>query len=460
MAETVPSPGHLFLETALLPSGWARDVLIGYDGAGLITSITTDPAPPASAERLHGIALPGVPNLHSHAPQRAIAGLGERSGSGTDSFWSWREAMYRAVGRTGPEELEAIATQLYIEMLQAGYTTVAEFHYLHHDKDGRPYADRAEMSHRLLAAARTAGIRLTLLPVLYVTGGFGGAAPVAGQRRFLHDPPGFLRLVQQLRDNVAGMPAVTVGVAPHSLRAVPLDLLVELAAATPTGPIHIHVAEQQREVEECLALHRRRPVELLSGTVALDERWCLIHATHIDMAETNAIARSGAVVGLCPTTEANLGDGLFPAEPYVAAGGRFGVGSDSHISVSPVEELRWLEYGQRLFSQRRAVLAGGAQRSVGRNLLDTALAGGAQACGGGGTLAVGQPADIVLLDAEHPLLAVRNGDAMLDAWVFAGNAALVRHVIVGGQVVIRDRHHRKQDVAARSFIETLHRLAE
>ncbi len=456
----MPGPDHLFLETALLPSGWARDVLIGYDGSGLITSVTIDATPPAFAERLHGIALPGVPNLHSHAPQRAIAGLGERSGNGTDSFWSWREAMYRAVGRTGPDELEAIATQLYIEMLQAGYTTVAEFHYLHHDKDGRPYADPAEMSHRLVAAARTVGIRLTLLPVLYVTGGFGGVAPVAGQRRFVHDLPGFLRLVHQLRQDAASMPTVTVGVAPHSLRAVNPAPLVELAAATPDGPIHIHVAEQQREVEECLAVHRRRPVALLSGTVALDERWCLIHATHIDTAETNAIARSGAVVGLCPTTEANLGDGLFPAEAYMVAGGRLGVGSDSHISVSPVEELRWLEYGQRLFSQRRAVLSGGAQRSVGRTLLDTVLAGGAQACGGGGALAVGEPADIVLLDCEHPLLAARAGDAVLDAWVFAGNTALVRDVVVGGQVVVRDRYHREQDVAARSFIQTLHRFAE
>lgn len=455
----MPASDCLFLETALLPSGWARDVLIGYDAAGLITSVTAGAMPPPSAERLRGIALPGVPNLHSHAPQRAIAGLGERSGSGVDSFWSWREAMYRAVGRTGPDELEAIATQLYIEMLQAGYTAVAEFHYLHHDLDGRPHADPAEMSHRLVAAARTAGIRLTLLPVLYVTGSFGGAAPVPGQRRFLHDLSGFLRLMEQLRGDVAAMPTVTLGVAPHSLRAVNPDLLAKLAAAVPSGPIHIHVAEQQREVEECLAVHQRRPVELLLATVALDERWCLIHATHIDAAETTAIARSGAVVGLCPTTEANLGDGLFPAEAYMAAGGRLGIGSDSHSSVSPVEELRWLEYGQRLFSQRRAVLSGGPERSVGRTLLDTVLAGGAQACGGGGALAVGQPADIVLLDAEHPLLAARDGDAVPDAWVFAGNAALVRDVVVGGRVVVRNRQHREQDAAARRFIETLHRLA-
>lgn len=455
----MPAPSHLFLDAALLPDGWAQDVLVGCDEAGRIISITPGAAPPTSAERLPGVALPGVPNLHSHAPQRAIAGLGERSGSGPDSFWSWREAMYRAVGRTGPEELQAIAVQLYIEMLQAGYTTVAEFHYLHHDKDGRPYADPAEMSRRLVAAARTAGIRLLLLPVLYVTGGFGGAAPVTGQRRFLHDPSGFLGLVQTLRRDAATIPTVTVGVAPHSLRAVNPDRLAELAGATPDGPIHIHVAEQQREVEECLAAYGRRPVELLAETVALDKRWCLIHATHVNAAETGALARSGAVAGLCPTTEANLGDGLFPAEAYMAAGGRLGVGSDSHISINPVEELRWLEYGQRLFSQRRAVLSGGPMRSVGRTLLEAVLAGGAQACGGGGALAVGQPADIAVLDADHPLLAARDGDAVLDSWIFAGNTALVRHVAVGGRVVVRDRHHREQDAAARNFTATLHRLA-
>lgn len=449
---------HLFLETALLPSGWARDVLIGCDASGRIASVAVDAVPPPDAERLHGIALAGMPNLHSHAPQRAIAGLGERSGRGIDSFWAWREAMYRVVGRIGPDQLEAVATQLYIEMLKAGYTTVGEFHYLHHDFDGRPYADPAEMSHRLIIAARAAGIRLTLLPALYSVGGFGDAPATPGQRRFLHDLPAFLRLAQQLRDETAGAADITVGVAPHSLRAVPMAMLTELAEATPSGPIHIHVAEQQREVEDCLAHHRRRPLQLLLDSVAVDTRWCLIHATHGEPAEIDAVARAGAVVGLCPTTEANLGDGLFPAEAYLAAGGRFGIGSDSHISVSPVEELRWLEYGQRLFSRRRAVLCGGKQGSVGRNLFDAALAGGAQVCGGGG-LAVGQPADIVLLDADHPLLAGRGGDAVLDSWVFAGNVSLVRHVVVGGRIVVRDGHHRHEDEAARGFIATLRHLA-
>jgi formimidoylglutamate deiminase len=449
----------LFLETALLPSGWAHDVLIACDASGRITSVVDHTVPPPGAERLRGIALAGMPNLHSHAPQRAIAGLGERSGSGADSFWSWREAMYRAVGRTGPKQLEALATQLYIEMLKAGYTTVGEFHYLHHDLDGQRYADPAEMSYPLIAAARRVGIRLLLLPVLYAAGGFGAAPPEAGQRRFVHDLPDFLQLAQQLREQTEGATDIAVGVAPHSLRAVPPALLAELAAATPSGPIHIHVAEQQREVEDCLAHHHCGPVQLLLDSVAVDARWCLIHATHVDAAEIDAVARAGAVVGLCPTTEANLGDGLFPAEAYAAAGGRFGIGSDSHISVSPVEELRWLEYGQRLFCRRRAVLSGGAHRSVGRNLIDTALAGGAMACGCGGRLAAGQPADIVVLDGDHPLLAGRCGDTALDAWVFAGNAMLVRHAVVGGRVVVRDGHHRHEADAARSFAETLRHLA-
>jgi formimidoylglutamate deiminase len=449
----------LFLDTVLLDTGWAENVLIACDDGGRIAAVSAGASPPASAERLRGVALPGMPNLHSHAPQRAIAGLGERSGSDADSFWSWREAMYRAVGRTGPDQLQAMATQLYVEMLKAGYTQVAEFHYLHHDIDGQPYADPAEMSHRLIAAARQAGIRLLLLPVLYASGGFGGAPTVPAQRRFVHDLAGFLRLVQELRDVTAGAPDVEIGVAPHSLRAVPVTLLRELVRATPAGPIHIHIAEQQREVDDCLACHQQRPVRLLFDSVAVDSRWCLIHATHIDDGERDAIARSGAVVGLCPTTEANLGDGVFPAVAYASAGGCFGIGSDSHISVSPVEELRWLEYGQRLVTQRRAVLSGGANRSVGKNLVAAALAGGGRACGNGGGLGVGQVADLIVLDGEHPLLAARGSDALLDAWVFAGNATLVRHVVVGGRIVVQDGHHAGEAAAARGFVDTLRQLA-
>ncbi|GAA0567690.1 formimidoylglutamate deiminase [Caenispirillum bisanense] len=449
----------LFFRRALLPQGWAEAVAVTVDDTGRITEVESNAQPSPEAETVAGIALPGLANLHSHAHQRAIAGLGERSGSGGDSFWSWREAMYRAVARLDPEDFEAVATQLYVEMLKAGYTAVAEFHYLHHAPDGRPYADPAEMAHRVAAAAQAAGMPLTLLPVHYAASGFGGLPPTEGQRRFIHDLDGFLRLTESLRAAYAGRDDVVVGIAPHSLRAVPGQELQALAAATPDGPIHIHIAEQTREVDDCLSHTGRRPVGWLLENLPVDGRWCLIHATHVTAEEVAGMARAGCVVGLCPTTEANLGDGLFPAEDYFAAGGAFGIGSDSHISVSPVEELRWLEYGARLTHRRRTVLAGGPDRSTGRTLFETAAAGGARACGfATGALAVGRRADVVVLDDAHPLLAGRSGDAVLDSWIFAGNAALVRHVYIAGRAVVRDGRHPLEDQAARRFTPVLERL--
>jgi formimidoylglutamate deiminase len=445
-----------FLDTALLPAGWASDVLISCTQDGRIADVAPGVPCPSDAEHLQGTAIPGIANLHSHAHQRAIAGLGERSGNGEDSFWSWREAMYRAVARMTPEDFQAIATQLYIEMLKSGFTRVAEFHYLHHDRDGAPFADPAEMSKRVVAAARTAGIGLTLLPVLYATSGFGGAPAVESQRRFAHSLEGFLRLMQSLR----GEAGIVLGVAPHSLRAVPPAMLTELIQATPDGPIHIHIAEQQREVQECRAHTGKRPVEWLLEHAQPGARWCLIHATHVMPAEIAGMAQSGAVVGLCPTTEANLGDGIFPAAEFLRLGGRFGIGSDSHISVSPVEDLRWLEYAQRLTTHRRAVLANDAQRSTGRRLVEDAARGGAAACGADdASIAPGGAADIVVLDTTHPLLVARQGDALLDSWIFAGNAPLVRHVIVGGKVMIRDFRHAKEEDVARNFRSAMQRLA-
>ncbi|MBN8888790.1 MAG: formimidoylglutamate deiminase, partial [Rhodospirillales bacterium] len=390
-------------------------------------------------------------------------------GAAGDSFWSWREAMYRAVAALDPPLFEAVAAQLYVEMLKSGFTTVAEFHYLHHAPDGRPYADPAEMSLRVLAAAATAGIGLTLLPVLYAAGGFGGAPAGPGQRRFVHDIDGFLRLLARLRalTQPAGgqpdgaLPGVVLGVAPHSLRAVPPEALAALLAAAPDGPVHIHVAEQPREVADCLAQTGQRPVEWLLAHARPDARWCLVHATHMTGAETAALAASGAVAGLCPTTEANLGDGIFPAEAFLAAGGRFGIGSDSHISVSPVEELRWLEYAQRLATGRRAVLAGGPGRSTGRALFDAALAGGTAASGHGPAgLVAGGRADIVVLDTSHPLLLARDGDALLDSWIFAGNAPLVRHVVAAGRHVVADFRHAAEAAVARRFAAAMTTLAE
>ncbi len=445
---------RLFAEHAFLPEGWAERVLIEIGKDGAIGRVQPG-ADPGDAERTTGPVIPAMANLHSHAFQRAMAGRAERSGGSEDSFWSWRQVMYGFVGRLDPDALEAIAAQLYVEMLKAGYGSVAEFHYLHHGRDGRPYADPAEMSWRILAAARAAGIALTHLPVLYVAGGFGGASAGAGQRRFLNDLDGYFRIVEHLAQAAKDAPDIRVGIAPHSVRAVPPELLDQAVAALdallPGAPVHIHIAEQVKEVEECLAWSGARPVEWLLDHAAVDGRWCLVHATHMTDAETEALAKSGAVAGLCPTTEANLGDGFFPAVTYLGAGGRFGIGSDSHISVSPVEELRWLEYGQRLLHRRRNLLHASEGGSVGAYLWRRAAEGGAQALGfSTGRIEVGGRADLLVLDADCPTLAGLAGDALLDGAIFAGNLNPVRDVMVGGRWVVREgRHARETEIEAR-----------
>jgi len=443
--------GAVFAERALLPEGWASDVLIEIGPRGDIAAVAAAAAPRA-AHRAQGPVIPGMPNLHSHAFQRAMAGLTEQAGREAaavgDSFWTWRSLMYDFVGRLTPAQVEAIAGQLYVEMLKSGYTAVAEFHYLHHDPAGEPYADLAEMSERIVAAAQRTGIGLTLLPVLYGASGFGGTPATSGQRRFLNDPGRFLSLIEALRSRHGKDPQIRIGIAPHSLRAVTPDMLRQavdgLRAMDPTAPIHIHIAEQTKEVEDCLAWSGQRPVEWLLSNQPVDLHWCLVHATHMTEAETRGLTVSAAVAGLCPTTEANLGDGIFPAEAFLDAAGRFGVGSDSHISVSPVEELRWLEYGQRLVTRRRNVLASGDKSGghVGAGLHRAALAGGAQAAGRAlGRIAPGARADLVVLDPEAPTLLGRQDDVLLDALVFAGNLNPVRDVIVGGRQVVEEGHH-------------------
>ncbi len=352
------TPPRFLAQAALLPAGWAADVLIEADAAGAIAAVTPGAAPSAgaAARRLRGAVIPGVPNLHSHAFQRAMAGRAERrSPEGRDSFWTWRETMYRFAGLLAPEDAEAVAAQLYAELLERGFTGVCEFHYLHHQPDGTPYADPAEMAKRHLAAARATGIGITLLPVLYRHGGIFGKPPAPGQRRFLNDLDGYARIVEALRAAVAGDPQAAAGLAPHSLRAVTPEMLAALAGMD--GPIHIHAAEQEREVEECLAATGARPVRWLLDHAPIDARWCLIHATHMDPAETRDLAATGAVAGLCPTTEANVGDGVFPLRAWRAAGGRFGVGTDSQVGVSARDELRQLETSQRLALRERTVAA-------------------------------------------------------------------------------------------------------
>ncbi|MET0331358.1 MAG: formimidoylglutamate deiminase [Dyella sp.] len=403
------------------------------------------------AERLGGWVLPGMPNVHSHAFQRAMAGLAERRDRADDSFWTWRETMYAFAAAVGPEALKAIAAQLYVEMLKAGYTQVCEFHYLHHQPDGTPYAQPEAMSQALIEAAREAGIALTLLPVLYISGGFDGRPLSLRQRRFGHDVDGYLRLLEPLLRQESD--DLRIGIALHSLRAVPAEAMAHLldSPLLRDRPIHIHVAEQLGEVHDCLASRGARPVEWLLDHAPVDHRWCLVHATHLTAQETTRLAASGAMAGLCPTTEANLGDGLFPLADYLDAQGAWGIGSDSHISVSPVEELRWLEYGQRLASRHRNIAARREGVSVGETLWRGALAGGAQASGMPvGALRAGCRADLLVLDEQAPLLAARASRAVLDSFLFAGNTPLVRHVMCGGRWVVRDfQHHDEARIAAR-----------
>ena len=448
-----------FVDRALLPGGWASQVRLEVDAAGMITSVQAKAAP-EGAERLSGALLPGMPNLHSHAFQRAMAGLAEVAGNPNDSFWTWRELMYRLVGKVTPDHLETIARQLYIEMLKAGYTSVAEFHYLHHSPEGAPYADRAELALCISRAAASAGIGLTLLPVLYSHGGFGGQAPAEGQRRFINSTEAYLGLQQRLSTALADQPAQRVGVCFHSLRAVTPGQMDEvLASSNGDAPIHIHIAEQQKEVDDCLAWSGSRPLQWLFDHAPVDDRWCLVHATHADTDEVQRMAASGAVAGLCLTTEANLGDGLFPAVEYFAKGGRWGIGSDSHVSLSVVEELRWLEYGKRLRDQRRNRLHGPRSPEVGQTLYQGALAGGAQALGQPiGRLEAGARADWLRLDPTDPYLATASDNALLGRWLFAGSDRQVRDVMVAGRWVVRDGEHALEAQSRPAFAQALKEL--
>ncbi|MBC7989814.1 MAG: formimidoylglutamate deiminase, partial [Luteimonas sp.] len=387
----------------------------------------------------------------SHAFQRAMAGLAERQTDPADSFWTWRETMYRMAARFDPESLHAVAAQLYVEMLEAGYTTVCEFHYLHHAADGTPYADPTAMSQALIAAARDTGIRMTLLPVLYMTGGFDGRPLVERQRRFGHDVDAYLRLSDALRAQQDE--TLRVGCALHSLRAVPAQAIGEVIAALPRETrMHIHIAEQVGEVQDCVAIRGARPVEWLLGNVDVDERWTLVHATHLTTEETQGIASSGATVAICPTTEANLGDGLFPLRSYLDAGGAWGVGSDSQISVSPVEELRWLEYGQRLTTRHRNIAVRAGSQSVGETLLHDAVACGPQAT------AFAANDDHLVLDDQAPQLAGMREEDAIDRWIFSGNRNLVRDVVVAGKRVVADGRHVDRNAIAARYRATLQAL--
>jgi formiminoglutamate deiminase len=439
---------------ALLTGGWAKDVRIDVRD-GRIAALEAGVAAAPCDER-HDTVVAGMPNLHSHAFQRGMAGLAETRGPGSDSFWSWRNVMYRFALSMTPDDVEAVAGQLYVEMLEAGFTRVGEFHYLHHDKDGGHYGDIGEMAARIAAAASQTGIALTLLPVFYAHAGFGGTAPGEGQRRFINDRESYGRLLERCRALTNALPDGITGVAPHSLRAVTPDELSAVVAMAGDAPIHIHISEQVKEVEDSIAWCGRRPVEWLLDNQAVDGRWCFIHATHMTEAETRGMAEAGAIAGLCPITEANLGDGTFPAPEFFAAGGRYGIGSDSNVLIGLPDELRQLEYSERLYHRARNVLAapGG---STGRALFDGAVVGGAAALGAAAGIAAGQAADFVSVKARHGLDLA--GDALLDGWIFA-NGAEVGCVWVNGRKQVEGGRHVAREAVERRFTVTMRKLAK
>ncbi|MBB4010608.1 formimidoylglutamate deiminase [Allorhizobium taibaishanense] len=434
----------LYAKQALLSEGFVRDVRLTLSGR-TIEAVETGAAPEAGDE-LHDMLLPAMANLHSHAFQRGMAGLAELRGPDSDSFWSWRTVMYRFALTMSPDQMQAIAAQLYVEMLEAGFGRVGEFHYLHHDRDGRPYANRAEMAERITGAADEIGIGLTLLPVFYAHSGFGGLAPNEGQRRFINDLDGFSALLEGAQKVASSLPGAVVGIAPHSLRAVTPEELAALQQLTFDGPVHIHVAEQVKEVEDCIVWSGKRPVQWLLDNAALSSRWCLIHATHMTDDETVRMAKSGAIAGLCPVTEANLGDGTFNASTFLEAGGRFGIGSDSNVLIGLGDELRQLEYSQRLAHGARNVIAapGG---STGRRLFDEAAAGGAVALMHDSGLGAGKPADLVSLKPRHDLGYA--GEQVLDGFIFGNGAAVDCVWVAGVKQVEVGRHKARERIGAR-----------
>ncbi|MDE1153237.1 MAG: formimidoylglutamate deiminase [Micavibrio sp.] len=456
----------LFAQTALLPDGWADNVLIEYDKDGWIVGVDSfkpQPAAGAEVEIAAGPLIPGMPNVHSHAFQRAMAGLAERASGKKDTFWSWRDTMYRFLSFIEPEDMEALAAQVYVDMLKAGYTSVGEFHYIHHQQDGKAYSDRAVLSRQVIKAALETGIGITHLSSLYAFGGFGEKPAAEGQKRFLNTVPELMRIIGELHGEFRETPQVTLGLAHHSLRAVSPAMLKEGTAAVrqllPDAPIHIHAAEQLGEVEACLEWSGKRPVEWLLENGNIDNRWTLVHCTHVTDDEIKGLARSGAVAGLCPTTEANLGDGIFPLVKYFNEGGAFAIGSDSHITVSVAEELRWLEYIQRLVYRERTLIKDHEIPSVGATLYDRALSGGARALGRkAGRIDIGHRADFLVLDTSLPFMAGKVRDHLLDAVIFAANENPIRDVMAGGRWVVKNHHHKREEAILERFRRVMEKM--
>lgn len=473
------------MQSAYLSRGWTHDVLVAVSADGIITSIEASASAGVDArageggtvesslsraapiEHVPGLVIPGMPNAHSHAFQRAMAGNAEFRSSARDSFWSWRQAMYGLANRIGPEALRIVATQLFVEMLKSGYTSVAEFHYLHRPGGEQQYAGENLLWEAIGNAADTAGIGLTFLPTLYQSSDFGGAALKPQQARFALPTDTFLRAIEERigAERRGGASTRRTGAAFHSLRAVPLDQLrqaaVALRAIDPTLPVHIHVAEQALEVSACQRATGRRPIQLLLEQELLTQHWCVVHATHATAQELQGIAATHAVICVSISTEANLGDGLFDTARFFKAGGRLCIGSDSQSTVNPAEELRWLEYQQRLRRKRRVVLASKDESHVGTRLWRDAAVSGAQAIGQPvGEIAVGRRADWLVLDAAHPAMAGATPEAAFDRLLFAGADRAIRDVMVAGRWVVKDHHHAADNGLRGDFTRAMKDLAE
>lgn len=436
---------HIYAKQALLDQTWVQNLRITVT-EGAISKLDAN-ATPGADDICVDTVLPSLSNLHSHAFQRAMAGMTEFRAAGQESFWTWRDLMYKFLDHLTPDQVQAIAALAHMEMLEAGYAAVGEFHYVHHAPGGQTYDRLSELSDRIFAAAADTGIGLTHLPVLYTYGGVNQEPLAGGQLRFSNDVDRFLALMEACETNIADLPEDTaLGIAPHSLRATSPADLARLLKARPTGPVHIHISEQLKEVADVEARLGLRPVAWLLHNAPVDERWCLIHATHMSDAETIAMAQSGAVAGLCPITESNLGDGIFNGRTFLENGGAFGVGSDSNVRISLTEELRTLEYSQRLRDLQRNVLVDGAG-STGHTLYTAAAKGGAQALGRkAGSIAVGNLADLVAIDSTAPALCALTQSQLLDGLCFAAGDSVVtdtwaagRHMVKDGQHIARDR---------------------
>lgn len=449
---------NYFAKHILLADGWHENIVMTIED-GFITTMGTQDKPRQDDIIFSGHVAPGMANLHSHAFQRAMAGLTEVASNTEDSFWTWRNVMYQVVGFLSPEELHVIGVVLYIEMLKAGYTSVAEFHYVHHDVEGHPYKNLAEMSLQLVESAKLVGIGQTLLPVLYSYSNFGGKAPLEGQRRFINDVDNYLAIQEILDEATHSSATQSVGLCFHSLRATTIEQIRQvLSVASLKKPVHIHISEQPKEVEDSIAYSAKRPVEYLLENISVDSRWCLVHATQINQKEIDLIEKSHSVVGLCPTTEANLGDGLFPNVDFIANSGRWGIGSDSHISVNVAEELRWLEYGQRLKNKRRNLIHENVGEISADVLYQKALAGGQQALGQPiGGISVGKRADFLVLD-ENDVYLAQSGKYTLNYWLFSLNYPVIKDVMVAGRWVIKDYHHELEEVYQAKFQKILRKL--